>query len=187
MAARTSMASLITRVRLMVGDTGTAVFTDEQVQSFLDQHRIDVRYGEMVGEETRASGGAVTYLTFWDADRLAFWESDAAITDHAYNTLTATTYEYELGRFTFSTDQTANCPLHLTGKTYDVNAAAADLLDAWASLVAIQFDYADAAVTDSWQKKQAQLIKMADRYRSMSRPGHVALVRLDMGDMRVDY
>jgi len=48
MSARASLASLITRVRTLIDDNATAkTFSDDEVQTALDNWRTDVRYLEL--------------------------------------------------------------------------------------------------------------------------------------------
>src|SRR5690242_19213376 len=63
MAARSTMATLITKVRELT-NAGTSDFSDDQVQALLDRHRIEFRYSYLCEHETRAVGGVVEYKTF---------------------------------------------------------------------------------------------------------------------------
>ena len=132
------MATLITKVRELTSCTDTSVFSDEQVQAFLDRHRIELRYVYLCEIETRIPGGSVEYKTFQlegvsprmlegnagsDADQLFLYDS-------GYNALTSTAEDLVNGRWSFATQPTM--PVMLLAWAYDVYAAAVDLLEEWA-------------------------------------------------------
>lgn len=169
--ARSSMASLITQVRLMVADPygSTAVMTDDQVQACLDQHRNDERYVQMRPVDRIAAGGAVTYVEFWAPASMTWWESDAALVDGSFNTVTPTTSDYVNGRWVFAADQSSVMPLHLSGQWYDVYGAAADACQVIAASVSLQMDYADAGIQNTWQFKQKNMIDLEMQYRRRQR------------------
>ncbi|MCX7670395.1 MAG: hypothetical protein N2439_10020, partial [Anaerolineae bacterium] len=125
MAVRATMADLITRIRLLINDPAGAsqVFTDQQVQDALDRHRTEVRYLTLTAAET-ITAGAVDYLDYY-AD-VGDWEADEALYDGAYALLTPSAADRLTGHWTFAASQPP--PVLITGKHYDVYAAAADLL-----------------------------------------------------------
>ena len=46
--ARSSMGYIITYVRRLVNDTGSAVWTDDQIQQLLDRHRRHIRRERLI-------------------------------------------------------------------------------------------------------------------------------------------
>lgn len=174
------MATLITKVReltnAVIGD-----FSDDQVQAFLDRHRIEFRYASLCEHETRAVGGVVTYTTF-TLERLAprMIESNAGndadqyfLFDSSYAALTPATEDLINGRWTFSAQPTM--PVMILCWAYDVFAAAVDLLEEWAAkLRASQSQTVLKAVEDNGQRFEWQatdtratsLSALADTYRS---------------------
>ncbi len=177
MAVRTSMADLIARVRLLISDpAGTSqVFSDQEIQDTLDRHRSDVRYRELASAKTIAPGGAVSYLDYY-AD-VGNWEADEKLYDGAYNQLTPATADRLSGHWTFASNQMP--PVLIVGKYYDVYAAAADLVEAWAAKEKLSFDFdADGQAFKRSQKVQ-MLLAMAREYRRQQRPVSVGMVRSD--------
>lgn len=168
MAVRISMADLIALVRDLIGDPAgaSAVWTDTQIQRALDARREDVRYGELTPLESIASGGAVTYLTY--RSTVGNWEKDAQLVDGSYSALTPTSSDCLVGEWTFAAHQAS--PVLIVGRTYDVNAAAADILDDWAAKVKLEVDYDNAGLSNTWMHKAGNLLKVAAELRSRQRP-----------------
>ena len=121
--ARSSMAALITQVRLLVGDPAgaSAVFSDDELQTFLDNNATEAFYEALEAEPTIAAGGATTYLTWRHA--AGWWEADEVLTDSSYNELTAASADRQRGRWTFAASQSA---VLITGTHFDVYMAAAE-------------------------------------------------------------
>lgn len=131
------MATLITKVRALT-NAAAGDFSDDQVQAFLDRHRVEFRYADLCAIPTRAAGG-VTYKTF-ELEHLnprmiegnEGNDPDAyAIFDNAYAALTPATEDLINGRWTFAAEPTR--PVMITCWAYDVYAAAVDLLEEWAA------------------------------------------------------
>jgi len=180
MAARSTMAALITKVRELT-NAAAGDFSDDQVQAFLDRHRIEFRYAYLCEHETRAAGGAVEYKTF-TLPRLAprMIEGNAGddpdaytLFDSSYSPLTPATEDLVNGRWTFSAQPTM--PVQILCWAYDLYAAAVDLLEEWAAkLRASQSQTTLKAVEDNGQRFEWQatdtratsLSALADTYRS---------------------
>lgn len=180
MAARSTMAQLITKVRELTNAT-TSDFSDVQVQAFLDRHRLEFRYVELCPVESRAAGGAITYVTFQlehfaprmlegnagsDTDQLFLY-------DNTYTALTPTAEDLVNGRWVFAAQPTM--PVRILCWAYDLYAAAVDLLEEWAAVLrASQSQTVLKAVEDNgqrfeWQATDAQatsLSGLAATYRS---------------------
>jgi hypothetical protein len=172
------MADLISRVRLLINDPigGGQVFTDQQVQDALDKRRSDVRYLELAGAEAVAPGGTVSYLDYY-ANR-GDWEADEQLVDGSYNVLAPATADRLTGHWTFATD--TEPPVYIVGKVYDVYAAAADVLEAWAAREKLAFDAeADGQAMSRSQKTKA-LLALAAEYRQQQRVAVVRQVRSDL-------
>ncbi len=177
MAVRTSMADLIARVRLLINDpTGASqVFDDQAVQDHLDRHRIETRYRELTFAETVSPGGAISYLDYYaDVDN---WEADEKLYDGAYNQLTPATADRLTGHWTFAANQVP--PVLIVGKYYDLYAAAADLLEAWAAKLKLAYGFGTDGQTFNRQQQLSMLLEMAHEYRRQQRPVSVPQVRTD--------
>jgi hypothetical protein len=175
--ARTTMAALIDRVRRMIHDpAGTdETWTDDELQDWLDAHREDVVQRQLGYAETIA-GGAVVVLEYAAKD--GHWERDAVLADSSGAALTPDTADYLVGRWAFAAHQAP--PVFVTGKSFDVYAAAADALEASAAMMAVEYDF--SAEGRSFQRSQqgAALLALARQYRGRSRARVVRMVRDDV-------
>lgn len=162
---RSSMAALITQVRLLVGDPAgaSAVFSDDELQTFLDNNATEAFYELLEAEPTIAAGGATTYLTWRHA--AGWWEADEVLTDSSYNELTAASADRQRGRWTFAASQSA---VLIAGTHYDVYLAAAEAVDAWLAKVKLAYDFsADGGdFKRSQQAKALQELGAALRQRA---------------------
>lgn len=126
---RSSMATLISRWRRMVDDTGKAVWTDLQAQEILDLRRTDV-FGLALSPveqyidgdyETLVYAIGLTDLEEADSDDDTVWR----LYDGDGADVTPTSIDYAAGLIRFSTDQ-EGAALYLDCRSYDLRAAAAD-------------------------------------------------------------
>ncbi len=160
------MSALITRVRRLVNDPAgaSAVWTDDELQDWLDAHREEV-IDEALGYSWQRVAGVDVVLVY--VAEQGDWEGDVVLTDASGNTLTADDVNLVAGRWTFDAHQQP--PVYLTGRSYDVYAAAADALEARAAQVALAFDFsADGASYQRSQQGEA-LLRLAQQYRRSSR------------------
>lgn len=199
MAVRATMAQLIARTRLMIQDTGTSpFFADQDVQDTLDNYRDDVRYLPLSIAPTilnAASTNNIPSVIFADyySTGYQWWESDVVIQGNNVSTLaswvvlTPTTSDYIVGHWTFEanifTSGTAPGqypPLFATGKVYDLNMAAADLLEFWGAASAAAYDIN----VDGQSLRRSQLmtakLALAEQYRRRAKPRIAKSVRSDV-------
>jgi hypothetical protein len=180
--ARSGMADNIYRVRTLAG-AGTAEYTvgtaslwdDDQIANVLDRHRTDMVRQPLIREVTYTGGGSVVYTRFRSprgfletvASGTAAFQIEDALGD-ARGTATYTA-DYHTGIFDFTTDQMGTV-LYARASSYDVYAAAGEVLDAWATKVAQDFDFtADGQSFARSQKVQA-LRSAASDMRKRARP-----------------
>jgi len=177
MAVRTSMVDLISRVRMLISDPAGEgqTFTDQEIQDVLDRYGTTVNYMELIPAETIAAGGSVSYLDYY-AD-VGDWEADEKLYDASWNELAPSASDRLTGHWAFSESQTP--PVTIVGKFYDVNAAAADLLEAWATKVALDFDFSTDGQSFRRSQKREALLELAAQYRKKARPTRAWLVRGD--------
>lgn len=146
--SRSGMSDLIQRVRTLTGagtagySVGTANYWDaDQVQDVLDRHRYPIERALMDPVATY-TGGSVIYTRY--SAPAGYLEAGTAlsVTDGVGNEIGTALWsaDYQRGEFTFTTDQ-GSAGRYITGRTYDVHAAAAELLEAWASHEAQAFDF----------------------------------------------
>lgn len=197
--ARSTMARLIDRVRTLTYagsseyQVGTANFWDaDHIQEVLDANRADV-YRADLNSQLTYDGGTAQYKVYQAP--YAEWEStDGGTTVFYVQTSPGVTVgtanytaDYQRGVVTFSADQGGTAYL-VTGRVFDVYAAAADVLEAWAAREARQFEVETPAVRAMRQQKMANLLTMAAQYRAKSSGpggaggggGGVSLYRSDM-------
>lgn len=198
MAVRSGMADVIQYLRGLT-NAGTADWTrgtvvhwdDTQLQLVLDRHRVEVLREHLDADLDYVGGGTIEYKTF--RSRYEHLEATTGGTEILWiedsigdNRGTADwTPDYNTGVFVFGADQ-GGTALFLTGRSYDVNGAAAEVWNVKASKVAEQFDFA----TDN---HRVQIAKIFDHYLSMHQhykslsvvSGHAVTIR-ERGDMVAD-
>ena len=185
--ARSTMADLITRVRALasVGTadytlSGSTYWTDDQIQAVLDRYRLDFADDQLRSMREYDAGGTARYYThttiYSNLEATSGGSTVLYIRDStgARAGTTAWTADYNAGRFTFTAD-TAGTVYYLTGRSYDVYAAAAELWETKAAHVAERFDF----TADGASFKASQLIsqyeKMAARCASQSSMGGITV------------
>lgn len=185
MAARSSCAHIITRVRRLVNDTsGSPVFTDDEYQDTLDQRRADVRYYELIPTPTLSgppTAGTVQWLDFYaPAYAGGWWEEDEQVLSNVWAALTPVSSDRVVGHWTFAVTQLP--PLYLIGKNFDLYGAAADVLELWIAMLKLEYDTRQNRV-DLFQRQQriTTMTGLAEQYRAKQRPQSVDLVRDDTG------
>lgn len=176
--ARATMTALIARVSALINDSSNSVFSADAVQDALDLHRLDLFQVELLAVPRLTASGAQWLDYFADADS---WEADAVLDDGTWTPISSGLYtpDYLTGRWTFSASQTP--PVFLTGKTYDVYAAAANLCEQRAALTAEQFSFSADGQSFSRGTKTTTWQALAALYRRQARVGAVRLTRSDLG------
>ena len=179
--SRSGMADNIARVRSLTY-AGTAEYTvgtatywdDDQVQDVLDRHRYDVVREELIRETTYLGGGSVEYTKLRSRNRCfegaesgatVFFIEDGPGTNRSTATYTP---DYQTGEFVFDSD-VAGTVLYLTGRTYDVHGAAAELLEAWAAREAACYDFTTDGQTFNRSQKAASMRDAAKQLRKQAR------------------
>lgn len=177
MAVRSTMTALITRVRLLINDPAGAsqTFQDQDVQDILDESRLDV-YNAVLEPKITFSGGQITYLDYLAP--LGGWEDDYALKQYLTVAVTPSAVEPIVGHFQFAA--TTLPPVMITGKTYDIYRAAADLLDRLAAKWMLSYNFTGDG--QSLQRSQAltMILDLATQYRMKQRPTTITLTRSDI-------
>ncbi len=179
MPLRPTMAALIARTRQLIFDTAQQpVFDSGQIQDALDDHRIDVRYASLRPRPTFQQGPNTVYLDYYSDAR--YWEDDVIIQDLSYLDITAQVVVREpiVGHWAFATEPQGT-GVRITGKSYDIYGAAADLLDQWAVQLKLHMTFS----TDGQRFEQAAvaqtLLQMAQRYRQQALPTVMRILQSD--------
>lgn len=172
------MAALIAKLRLMVNDPLGAAqrFTDDQLQDVLDANREDIRQLELEPADTVSAGGATTWLD-WHASVGGAWEAAPVLQGGSWQTLTPGTSELLVGVWHFTTAQSV--PMFITGRLYDLHAAAADAIELKMAQVAEEFDFSADGGSYSLSQKLRGLQTMLTMHRSNARPLKAILLRGD--------
>jgi hypothetical protein len=166
----------------MIGDPTNSTWPDDQtLQDVLDDdHQSVWRNLPLQMTETRAAG-TIKFQDFYSVSRAGGnWESDAVLVDAGYQVIDSSKYvaDFTVGHWAF-TDQPAY-PVYITGKTFDLNGAAADLLEREAASQRKKFDTAE---TGGASAKRSQIVSniltLASKYRAKQRPKTSKPVRSD--------
>ena len=170
--ARSGMYDLILRVRNLTdtaGTAGTAIWTDEEIEDTLDDHKYRVHREELEREKTYLTNTTYEYRVFhsryrdYEQGTAYFQVADSA--GSARVLATDYTADYQRGVVTTVTDQ-AGTTLYLTGWSYDLNGAAADLWRMRAGKVSsyysVDMDGHRLSRSD-WFKHCSEMAEMYDR------------------------
>lgn len=195
MAVRSTMASIIYRVRSLINDPGgtSQVFDDQTIQDVLDFGRQDIVNEVMIPKPT-FTGSTIQFLNYYS--HIGDWEDDIVFKQYLVNIVTPATLEPISGHIVFAA--TTLPPIYLTGKFYDTYRAAADLLERQAAQWSLSFDF--SADGQSFKRSQAAqaLQRLANTYRMQQRPRTIELTRTDiksqdnmagagLGRLEIDY
>jgi hypothetical protein len=183
----------------MIGDpeSPTQQFLGSDIQDTLDETRQDIRYLDLeiapsiVNTASTLNQPSVIFADYYA--RFQWWESDAVLqginvaTGAAWVVLTPLASDYITGHWQFELTPFVNGtvpgqypPIFITGKTYDLNYAAAELLEMWAATLTGAYDIA----VDGQNLRRSQLMSMklqaAQIYRRKAKPRTVKIVRDDI-------
>ena len=105
-----------------MNDTNESVWTNDELQNYLDMHKVHVRREPL----QREMDGKIYYSKFgMFEDDVVLWDSDSAnATKIPSSNYTANLVD---GTFTFTEDQ--NSDYYLDGKSYSLNGAIAECLE----------------------------------------------------------
>jgi len=160
---------------------GQAHWTDKQLERVLDRYRRDA-YREPLEARETYSGGTVEYKNYYiPAQNLESGTAYFRLEDAAGNAVGTALYstDYRSGQVTFSAT-TGGSAYYWTGRTYDLNRAAADVWRQKAAYHAAQFDFS----TDNHSVKKSgvykQCLAMAEFYEQRAATSQtVTLYRSD--------
>src|SRR3990167_11041994 len=194
MTARTGLADLIEIVRgyTEAGSAdytlGTASYWDgDQVQRVLDRNRLDVYREQLTKVINHLAGGSIEYRDYYSqygnfekttGGTAIFFLEDSTGTDASTAIYSV---DYERGHVTFTQD-TAGTTYYLTGRSYDLYGAAAEI---WQHKLSHQagagqsFDWS----TDNMSMKRSQskehFVERANYFAGLARPKVVTMYRSD--------
>ena len=162
MAVRTSLIPIINRVRLNISDAAgsESLFTDEEIQEYLDARRRDVF--ELPLAVAPSDVDFYSPVGGW-------WEDSVTLTTTSEVEITALTtpalVSSNLVIGHWKLDDSLNSLL-LTGSQYDVNGCSADLLDATLTRVMLEFDFLELGSTFKASQQAIAVEQAVKRYRA---------------------
>ncbi len=185
--ARSGMADLIAQLRGMcnagVNDytiAGVPYWSDAQLQTILDTHRLDVYEKQIYPVDEMLSGSPSTTRYYLGDHHIesgtVFWVQDAI-----GNRKTETTdysVDYSLGLVTFTTDTKAT-DYYATYRSYDLNLAAADVWKSIAAHCASMFSFSAGGQNVSKSDLIAHALQMASYYSQQAGPHSISIDRSD--------
>ncbi len=177
MAVRSTMTTIIDRVRTLINDPrGTSqIFDDQTIQNCLDDSRVDVSNVALTPYITFA-GGTIQYLDYYHD--VGSWEDNAVLKQFLTVVVTPSVSEPIVGHWAFA--QNTRPPVYLTGSTHDLYRAAADLLERWAAKWVLNYDFSSDG--QSFRRSQAAtaLQTLAATYRGKQRASSIGFTRADL-------
>lgn len=179
MAYRESCAGLISRLRDLIGDPAegaTPTWNADQLQSALDRRRQVVRYLALTPAPTTLPGGSVEYLDYFAP--YGDWQEDASLTDASGTVLTPSESDFETGHWAFAANTLPT--VYLTGYTYDLYAAAADVLEKWAGKEKLNYTWGPGSGQYVESQKFKQIGELALQYRAQQRVEVACMRRSDV-------
>ena len=194
MPVRTSMAAIITEVRLLINDPagGSQIFTDQQIQDHLDDLRDEVRYEQLMQAPTIVNltgnpSGVASFIYADDFSQWHWWETDVTLQDGKFLVLSPLASDYIVGHWQFELTPFVNGtapgqypPVFITGKSYDINLAAAILWEIRAGMLATAYDFTADGQSFHRSQQLQMCLKMASIFRAKARVRAVQLRRDDL-------
>lgn len=194
--ARSTMAYLIQEVKGRI-NAGTALYdeqhgggyywSDDRILEVLDRHRVDI-WRQPLHPVVTYNNGTAVYLNYPSEqtylEQTTSGGSAVFYLESGTNTVIGTanySVDYQRGYITFGADQAGSVP-YMTARSYDPDAAAAEIWRMKASWYATDYTFA----TDNHRVEKgavmAQCMKMADLYDSRSKTGGVNVVTMYRSD-----
>ena len=181
---RETMTEIVQATRELVGDVATPPqFTDEAIQAVLDRHSERVRQEQLTGIEAQTPTGTITT----EFEGYGPFEADVDLADGNYQSVTAETSDNMVALYTFTTEP-AEQTIYISGTRYNIEHAAADLCEQWATQLLTQGDFKsdDFSITSS--KTAEILLKRAADLRDRTETvdnltptiGTMSLIRSDV-------
>lgn len=190
------MDSLVTTLRDLIAATtteytvgSTAYWTDAQLYERLDRNRTYITGGavDWIPEPVVAGGGSVQFKRaavnvpgmIEPAAATGGTAADWSVMTSGGVVPSGTVTVSSDGHVEFTADQTGGPAFEFYGFCYDMNAAAADVLDAWASHVKTAYDFK----TDDQQFDRSQAYEMlTGRARELRRSSAPRVAQLNVVD-----
>jgi hypothetical protein len=177
MAVRTTMASLIARVRLLINDpaSGAQQFADQDIQDILDESRIDIKNGSLDVQPTYTNA-TIQYLDYYSS--LGGWEDGMVLKQYLITVVTPTISEPITGHWQFAASTLP--PVFISGSSHDIYRAAADLLERWAARWVLSYNINVDGQSLQRSQVATALQNLAHTYRLKQRASRIHTTRIDL-------
>lgn len=189
------MFDLIQQVRTLtatgVGDYtigSQSYWSNAQIEAVLDKHRLDFVDDYLTALPETNSGGTVIYQThqahYTNLEATSGGTAILYIRNSSGTRAGTADYsiDYNAGRVTFTTN-TGGTAYYLTGRSYDLYAAAADIWEVKAAHVAERFDFTADGASFKASQLVTQYTQQAQRCRAQSRSGLITVGQLYRDDI----
>jgi hypothetical protein len=186
--ARTTLTDLIALVRRLVADTeAPTIFDDLDVQTALDNNRVDHIARRVEDSGLITTGARYAFTDYYT--EIPNWEQDAYLQGHTYELITDSSSpiavanaDYLVGHWTLTAAYTP--PIFITGKTFDLYAAAVELLEQLYAMSMGDFDFLSAGRTFKRSQTKEGIQTLIGIYRRRMKPTTIEMYRSDMNVMR---
>jgi len=192
MTARAGMATLISNLRQKTNAgsadatiNGVTYWTDDQLQAQLDRQQQTWHYVRLNADPVLTNSLYEWYDYLVPPEVMGELEENAAdsgwcVRDSAGGSVSASNYSvnYPARRITFSAN-THGSILYLDARSYNVNAAAAEMWRMKASIASTKVDWQSDNHRVSSSQESANYLRMADYYESLSGSRTGRFVRTD--------
>lgn len=182
MSARSGMTTLINQFRSLIGNAGTAVFTDDRVQEILDNHRIDF-YQNQLTITPQEINNTVIYKVYSSQHTNLEGTASGSVAFRLYDSNGSTitsgfTFDSQKGRFIFDANQ-AGSARYLDGRSYDLYGAVADGWREYAGQLANHYDFRVEGRAFNRSQWFTHCAQMASYYDSLAKPSSAVIERND--------
>lgn len=181
------MANLVGRLRRMVDDApldagAVRVWTDDELQQFLDEHRIvfrhEILYPQVYSTYVSIQTAKVYHSRYENLEELTTDDANVFRLYDAFSSdATGFTADYVTGAFTFDAEQLGKY-YYLDGRDYDLNGAAAQCWAETAGRTAKKYSLSHAS-GNSFSRSDwfEHCLKMAEGHKKCARMKQVRAVR----------
>lgn len=194
MTARAGMTEIVAELRALCAAgtadytiAGVAYWTDDQIQAVLDQHRSDWVMHPLFAQAKQVDGTTYTYDYFIPSALGGPWEREAS--GSAYWRITDSTgaeqgtalysVDWDGLKVTFAADQ-AGTAYYLSGRTFDLNGAAAAIWRRKAAYYAADVDWSTDGHRVNASQARKQCLEMAAEFEALTGGASVQMVRADL-------
>jgi hypothetical protein len=200
------MSNLIDLCRTKIHDPAgvNQQFSSLDIQNALDIYRDDIvrellqAAPSIVNEGNNSHQAEYIWADYYSSYQ--FWESDVVLQGNNTTTgapwivlmplaseLLVGHFQLQLDVFNTGVSPGQYPPVYATGKTYDIWAACADLLDSWSASMVLDFDFSSDGQSFKASQKAAALQTLANRYRSQAKPRIMKMVRRDVAQRSSNF